>query len=862
MLLVLVAMLPSLFILLQHGMEEQRREASRAQDTALRQVLQFTDQEEAFARSSNQLLSVLAELPIIRDKDTESTSLTFAQLLARNPQYGNILSTDAEGIVNASGVPNTKRISLADRKHFRDAIQTKAFSTGEFILSRTTNRIVFPFSLPTLDLDDRPTGVLIAVQDLGSLDQIFSSLRLPEGSDLVVTDFKGVVVYQIGSPALGIGHGLTPQEQAPLYDKGPQGIFRAFDRQGVRRLYAYRALSLGPGQPPYMIFRIGIPERIALADSRHALMHNLLTLGLVFVGALILAWLLGGYLVRRPVQLLLDATSKLANGNWAAAESLPRDHSELGQLAASLNDLGATLRIRETALRSREQALRMFFDSVNDAIIVHDARAGKILAVNQRMCDMYGYAREEVYQLKPGSLNAGESPYGFTESLEWIRRAAEGQPQIFEWQARHRSGRLFWVECNLRRARIDDEDRVLAVVRDIQDRKEAEEERQKLERQVQQAQKLESLGVLAGGIAHDFNNLLTALLGNLSLAKDVEEPGHASHPFLEKAERVALRASDLTKQMLAYAGRGRADTQPLDLNEVVRDMSNLLIVSVPKKITLELRLAESLPFIEGDRTQIQQVVMNLVTNASEAIGDTMGQIHLRTACQELHEDTIVNALPGQPIEPGHYVLLEVQDTGCGIAPEHEPRIFDPFFSTKASGRGLGLSAMLGILRTHHGAIQVLSQPGKGSRFCLYFPVCKVPPLMSGAESHEDTSPLKGRILLVEDEASIRESTRIALEHRGLTVIEAEDGLAALERFRAEPQAFDLVLTDLTMPRMDGRDAFRAIRAIHPTIPVILCSGYDESSCTRELVGEGLAAFLPKPYVMKDLAAIIRRCLAS
>ena len=856
LLLVLAAMMPALIILLQQGLAERHREAERARSTAILQVLHFAEQEEHYVTGVHQLLSALAAFPAIQAGDSAVSSRLLANLLAENPQYATLLLTDAQGTVIASALPVSERISLADRKYFQNALRSKAFSTGEFVISRTAHRRIFSFSLPLFDKTGQIKGILAAGQDLDASDALFPRLGLPDGADFVMVDHQGVILHQIASPGALLGEAIPVECRQALFGKGPRGTFRAHDSNGVPRLYAFQALYLNDPHRPYLVLRIGIPERIALAENRRAFGRNMLAMGLAFLGAMGLAWMLGGILVQRPVRQLLIATLRLARGDWTAPSKLPSGRSELGHLAAALKDLGVAVHSREAVLHSREQTLRMLFDSVNDGIFVHDAHSGAILAVNQKACELYGYSQTEIHALDPESLHAGET----SSLLARIRKTAQGEPQLFEGKARHRSGQSFWVEFNMRRAQIDEEDRVLAVVRDIQGRKEAEQERRRLELEVQQAQKLESLGVMAGGIAHDFNNLLTAILGNLNLAKDFAAEGEGDI-FLEKAERAALRAADLTKQMLTYAGRGRADSRPMALNRAVHEMSNLLNVSISKKIRLELQLATELPSFKGDAAQIQQVVMNLVTNAAEAIGDGEGLITLSTARRELHEDTIINALPGQPIEPGVYVMLEVRDTGCGMPPELQARIFEPFFTTKASGRGLGLSAMLGILKAHRGAIQILTQPGKGTTFRIYFPTCQADaPECEPEPIALDEFALEGHVLLVEDEASIRESTRMALERLGLRVSEAEDGQAGLEAFQRQPNAFDLVLMDLTMPRLNGREAFRAIRSLRPETPIILCSGYDESSSTQNLMEEGLAAFIPKPYVLKDLARAIQKCI--
>ena len=394
------------------------------------------------------------------------------------------------------------------------------------------------------------------------------------------------------------------------------------------------------------------------------------------------------------------------------------------------------------------------------------------------------------------------------------------------------------------------------------ERRSNEGAQQLLERQMQHAQKLESLGVLAGGIAHDFNNLLTAMLGHMNVAETKLAPESPALPHLERLERIIHRAADLTRQMLAYSGKGRFVVRSYDLNHVVQEVTHLLEVSIPKKIALRFDLAEVLPPVEADAAQIQQVIMNLVTNAADAIGDREGTIRLITGTHQLDRAYLDQVFQGQDLLPGSYVTLEVSDTGCGMTGEVQERIFEPFFTTKVAGRGLGLSATIGILKGHRAGMRIYSEPGRGTTFKLLFPSTEVKRQEEAIQTALPALAHQATILLVDDEEMIREAATAVLESLGLTVIPACDGREAVAAVQRPDLKLDLVLMDLTMPHMDGKEAFQIIRRIQPTLPVILSSGYNEQESVQSFSGRGLDAFLQKPYTLRALERTVLEVLAK
>ncbi|WP_425486258.1 PAS domain-containing hybrid sensor histidine kinase/response regulator [Gemmatimonas groenlandica] len=403
--------------------------------------------------------------------------------------------------------------------------------------------------------------------------------------------------------------------------------------------------------------------------------------------------------------------------------------------------------------------------------------------------------------------------------------------------------------------------RIVGTQVDITDQVRGDEERARVESQLQQAQKLESLGVLAGGIAHDFNNLLVGILGNASLALLDLEPGAEARQSIAEIEQSAQRAAELTRQLLAYAGKGRYVVETADASSVISEMTSLMRTAISRNASLQMDLATSLPRVDVDVNQFRQVVMNLITNASDALGSKPGLISVRTGRQEVSREYLSGCAPGSGAQPGSFTYVEVHDNGTGMDDATRQRIFEPFFSTKFTGRGLGLAATMGIMRSHHGAIRVYSEVGSGTSVKLLFPSSTQSSgagTVSGARTDEWRGG--GQILVVDDEDSVRAVASALLRRRGFRTQEASDGVKALELFQEQPDAFDLVLLDLTMPNMNGEETLRALRDLRPAVNVLLMSGYNEQDVTRMFAGRSLSGFLQKPFRAEELYASVARSL--
>jgi two-component system cell cycle sensor histidine kinase/response regulator CckA len=520
------------------------------------------------------------------------------------------------------------------------------------------------------------------------------------------------------------------------------------------------------------------------------------------------------------------------------------------------------VRERTRQLRESESRLQDIVDH-SPAIIFLKDPDGRYLLCNQPFVRSCGRSYEEIVGRTDAELFPAPEAEIYRKNDATV--LAAGQPFEFEETATGTEG--IRVRIVQKFPLLDEQGRPYAlcgVATDITDRKAAEEEKLNLERQLLESQKLESLGVLAGGIAHDFNNILTAILGNATLAGFDLPEGHRSAGYLQHIERAARRASDLCAQMLAYAGKASFVTAPVNLTALVRDTAALLEVSVGKRARLELAVAEDLPCVNGDITQLRQIVMNLVINAADAMVDRPdGVIKVSTFCRKLPEEFFKRAVQSPKLKAGRYVGLEVRDNGTGMPPEVLARIFEPFFTTKFSGRGLGLAAVLGIVQSHDGALFVESTAGHGTVFCLYLPATGdvAAPTTTPFPVHQTRDSLSGTVLIVDDEDAIRRVASEALSLLGAKPMEAANGSDALDLMRQHLGGINLVLLDLTMPGMNGEEVLRRLREIHPAIRVVIMSGYSQGETMQRCASLGVSGFLAKPFEIGALIDRLRPYLA-
>ncbi len=528
------------------------------------------------------------------------------------------------------------------------------------------------------------------------------------------------------------------------------------------------------------------------------------------------------------------------------------DAAMFGLAAVAFNAFSASKVRAEAALRESEERFRRVFEEgpLGVALVGKDYR---FLKVNSALCRMVGYSEAELTQM---SFRDITYPEDLDMNGELDGRLFRSEIPNYRLQKRYvkKDGEIIWI--NLTASVIRDAKGLprygIGMIEDITETKRAFEE-------AVARQKLEGLGVLAGGIAHDFNNLLGSILATSELVLSDLPIGSPAYDGVESITNVAVRAAGIVRQMMAYAGQESAAFEPVDLSLLVKEMLQLLKVSISKRALLTVDLPEDLPAVQANAAQIRQVAMNLITNASEALGDHEGAIsvtltHVGSGMEPLADNT-----PNRH-RNGHLRLV-VSDTGCGMTEELQTRIFDPFFTTKFTGRGLGLAAVQGIIRAHGGTVKVVSAPGQGSRFEVLLP-CAAQPARTTRDilvtaSAGEAGIVDGTVLVVEDEEELRLAVSTMLRKQKLSVIEARDGRAGVDLFRARREEIDVVLLDLTLPGMTGGEVLQELRRMRPDVKVVITTAYSKDSALLAIDGQEPWLFIRKPYRLSEVTDLLR-----
>lgn len=545
------------------------------------------------------------------------------------------------------------------------------------------------------------------------------------------------------------------------------------------------------------------------------------------------------HILVKPLTGLGERLQKLVDGSFSGRLQ-PLPQQDLNTIVRAANRMFAEIEQQTKTLRESERNYREIYNATSDAIFIH-AEDGSILDVNQAMLEMYGYTREELFSLPIRELK-GESPYSYKESTVMIRKALYEGPQLFKWKARHKDGHSFWVEVSLKKATLGEQQVFLALVRDIS-------QRDQLEKQLRQAQRMEAIGTLAGGIAHDFNNILSAILGYTELSLIQADKSSKIYPRLQQVERASLRARELVRQILTFSRKEDPQRELQRLDAAVIEAMHLIRSLIPVTVQIVQHL-DSTAVVDVNASQIHQVIMNLCTNGYQGMPDAEGTLTVSLRDIDISPETRPD---GFTLAAGKYVVLTIADDGEGMEPDVLSKIFEPYYTTreKEKGTGLGLSVVRGIIRKYDGQILVSSIPGAGTTFQIFLPVStKIP-----EETVETLEPVPGacqKVMVVDDEESVRHLMKDILIHAGYKVAFFADGVSAWNVLSASPDGWDLLITDLTMPGMNGVELSRKVKKLRPNLPIILCTGYNEIQNRCEKDDQIADVCLQKPVTIKEL----------
>ena len=728
--------------------------------------------------------------------------------------------------------------SMAKRDHFiyeRDNPKGELF-IAKPVIGAESKRWVLNIARRVNNPDGSFAGSVFGTIDINHFIKIFSGIDIGAKGSISLRDSDLKIIARYPELNNKIGSQAASKKLLDQIKSGKQvATYTAIAGvDNTERIYTYRRIANYP-----LVIIVGLSKDEYLAEWRKEATTQLGLVALFIMVTLVSAKLLA---VRWQREMAIESELRKAKENLEQ------------RIEERTNDLNLANEKLKNELAEREQIEEMVLllkDSVensSDAIGMASPE-GKHIYQNKSFTALFGELGGTPPDLFVDKQVASEMFNVVMAGGQW-----SGEVRMYAQDNRV-------VDILLRSyANTDANGRIIGLVgihTDITEQKRVEEDRVQLERQLLHAQKLESLGVLAGGIAHDFNNILMTIIGNADLALmriNRESPGVEN---LHKIEQAARRAADLAKQMLAYSGKGKFFVEQLDLNCLLEEMLHMLEVSISKKAVLRLNLHDPLPSVDADATQLRQIIMNLVINASEAIGDKSGLIAITTGCMDCDRSYLKNVWLEENLSDGLYVYLEIADTGCGMDRETMAKIFDPFFTTKFTGRGLGMAAVLGIVRGHKGAIKIYSELKKGTTFKILLPASTRPQKIFNHDSQADDWQGSGTVLLVDDEETVRSIGKEMLRELGFTVITAGDGREAVDTFKQNPD-IAFVILDLTMPHMDGEQCFRELRQLKPDIKVIMSSGYNEQEVTQRFIGKGLAGFVQKPYKLSVLMEAIKK----
>jgi len=862
--IVFLAIMPMVGLIIYNNLEQRELATQTSQKELLRVVENCDSDYRHTIQQTRQFLAALAEFPAVKQQESEACSELFARVMKESPLYHNIMATTRDGKIFATAqpLPPTGPYDVVDRLYFQRVLELKKFSVGELVFGRTLGVATLPCAAPILDRSGQMQGIVAAGLNLDRLSRIFQITGSAADTCYAIIDTRGRIMFRHPEPEKWVGKDLSPAEIIQIILAQKQGLVEARGIDGRKRLYAFLPLG-GTSQEGFVFY--GIPTETIFAPVKQALFRNLASLGAVTILALILAWLLGYLFIVRRMNVLSAATKQLAAGDLSARTGMNYGTGQIDSLARAFDEMAGALEQREVErqqteeeLRKSEEKYRLLVSQI-PTVVYKGYPDWSLECFDDKIEEVTGYSKEDFNSRRviwrdlifPGDVEKAKEL--FAEARKTNRS------YVTEHRIKKKNGEVCWIQAR-NQIFVDAAGKtqyISGVFFDITDRK-------KLEEQLTQAQKMEAIGILAGGMAHDFNNLLTAIMGYTEIMMmDLSN----DDPLRQSAEEI-MKAADhgatLTNKLLAFSRKQILQPRVINLNAIVADMDGMLKRLIGEDIDLVTHTSEDLGLVKADPGQIEHILMNLAVNGRDALPNggkltiETGDVYLDESYTESHAE----------VTPGPYVMLAVTDNGVGMDAETLAHIFEPFFTTKESGKGtgLGLAMVYGIVKQSGGHLWIYSEPGQGTSLKIYFPrveegadeAAQSPAILAPLQS------LRGRetILLVEDDAALRKLISSALRKYGYSVREAGSGGEALILCEKEQGPIDLMLTDVVMPRMNGRELAERLRLSRPEIKVLYMSGYTTNAIVHHGILDAEINFVQKPVKVLSLMQKVREVLET
>ncbi|MEW6710383.1 MAG: ATP-binding protein [Candidatus Riflebacteria bacterium] len=851
-LLILLAVLPASLILLNEGFSHRNEAIGLAEKELLGLTAQMAHNHRELIRMTKLLFSSLALAEPIRKKDLVQCGEMLKALVEKGSLYQNFTLLDEKGYILSSAKPMNTDF-LGDRKHVKGA-----FTVGEFVFSRAKDQFpALPFSQPVLDIDGKLSGILTGAANLNHFNHLFEMAELPVESLLCITDHKGTVIYSYPENAQveKIGNPFNSNVFSTAIKLSQPAIVAGKGLAGEIRIFAcYPQFESASSVPVFFIWA-SVPRQIIIQQANSEMIKNLLLLFITVLSSLLLAWQFGRVTIQKPVARLIDLTAEFAEGRFSAKIEHQECPDELMALTRSFYSMADSLDNIQSALAQETERLSVTLKSIGDGVITTDTD-GRILMMNSAAEEITGWRLEEaIYK------NLTEVFVTFNEATR--------HPGVNPVERVLATGRIVSLENHTilvskdgREKNIADsgapikgkDQKILGVIlvfRDVT-------EENRIKQELIKMGKLESIGVLAGGIAHDFNNILAAILGNLELALLDRNLGSKTIGQLNNAVKACLRAKELTLQLLTFARGGEPIREMLSLAKLLKETADF--VSHGSQSLCRYEIPEDLWPVEADPGQIGQVIQNLVINAGQSMPD--GGV-IKISCRNV--EALDHEIPGLSCDQ-HYVEFKVIDEGCGIPANLIDKIFDPFFSTKAHGHGLGLAICHSIVSKHGGHIKASSNPERGSAFTVLLPAGKFSRTADDLVKSVKKTASGRKIMVMDDEQFVRDSIKMMLEEMGHEVSLAANGEEAVElcgQSIRKGLVHDLFIFDLTVHGgMGGRDAAEKILSLLPDARIVVASGYSHDPVMANFSHFGFQAALAKPFGLVKLKELIDKVLSS